>query len=413
MIDFTAQTANLPFVSRQAQVGEVPPLVAGPYHIHLFDAANSQLADYAFTPSADSEPHPDQPTIGLISQIVNYVPGTRRIAIYSDVAGREIASRAVSANAPEVAITLRSGGPSLSASGPVSLGWIGGDTDGEPLDYTVLYSFDNQATWRALATNIVSNSLTIDASQLEGTNGVATGYFRVVANDGVLTGVADSGPFSVAGQAPSARIANPADGGLFSYGQVVALEGVAQDFEDGTLGDSSLRWRSSLDGDLGAGRLIHPSLLSVGTHLITLAATDSHGQTGETTITVNIAAAVNQPGPTLHVGPSSLLFVGEAGAANPGAQMLSIRNLGTATLNWRASSDATWLIPGSSSGAAPAELSVAVNTSGFLSGTMHVAHITITGDEEPANSPQIITVTVHMLGEPREVLFLPAVLRGQ
>ena len=54
-IDFEAQTASLPFVSRQPQVSEVPPRTEGPYHIGLFDAANNQLADYPFTPILNTE----------------------------------------------------------------------------------------------------------------------------------------------------------------------------------------------------------------------------------------------------------------------------------------------------------------------------------------------------------------------
>src|SRR5258706_335086 len=81
---------------------------------------------------------------------------------------------------PSVTITSRSGGPNLPASGPVTLTWSGADSDGDALRYTLLYSFDNRATWRTLATMIPSNTLTIDASQLEGTNGASTAYFRVV-----------------------------------------------------------------------------------------------------------------------------------------------------------------------------------------------------------------------------------------
>jgi hypothetical protein len=405
-IHFSSQIATLPFVSRQAQVGELPPLVPGPYHIRLFDASGVLLADYAFTPLADTEPD-----VGSIHQIVNFVPDTRRIAIYSDVSGREIASRTVSANAPAVTSVSHTGGPELAASGPVTLTWDGSDLDGDSLTYTVLYSFDNRNTWRALTLMSTNNGITFDSSQLEGTAGARTGYFRVVVNDGVLTGYADDGPFSVAGKAPIARIANPDDGSTYGYGQTVALEGQGQDFEDSTLEDASLSWTSSLDGFLGTGHLLHPSLLSAGSHIITLTATDSDGQIGTATVVVEIAAVSSHPSPTLSAGPTPMLWLDEAGGTNPAPQILSIRNLGTGPLNWTATSDSAWATLSSSSGTAPSEISVSVDTSGFLTGTLHVAHITLTSTEDPANSSRTITAMVQMMGAPANLIYLPLINR--
>src|SRR5262249_39649583 len=154
------QVASLPFLARRAEVGEIPPLVPGPYHLRLLGADGVLLADHAFTPLMDSEG-----TLH-ISQTVPYLPGTRRIAIFSDVAGREIGSVAVSSSAPIVSITGRTGGP--TPSGPITLSWNGSDADGDRLTYAVAYRPNSGAFWRPLGTTSAT-SFTVDAAQLEGT----------------------------------------------------------------------------------------------------------------------------------------------------------------------------------------------------------------------------------------------------
>jgi hypothetical protein len=406
-LDPVAQTAALPFVSRQAQVSVVPPLVAGAYHIRLFDVGNTLLADYAFTPHPNSD---DEEGGATIAQIVNWVGGTRRIGIYSDVAVAEIASLTVSANAPSAGTVTHTGGASLPASGPVTVNWTASDPDSDPLTFTVLYSNNNRATWRTLASGIEATSLVLDTSLLEGTSGISKGWFRVVADDGVLTAFADDGPFTVAGKAPGVELVSPADGSAYVYGQTVALEGYGQDFEDGTLADAKLSWSSNLDGPLGTGHLLHTGLLSGGTHLLTLTATDSNNQVTQATVSVTINGAVSAAGPTLDVGQSSMLFIDEAGGAVPGAQLLSVRNLGAGSLGWSAASDAAWLLLGAPSGGTPVDLSVSVDTTHFLRGTTHLGHIMLTA-AGAAGSPQVVDVVVQMLGAPPERLYIPLVQR--
>ena len=52
------------------------------------------------------------------------------------------------------------------------------------------------------------------------------------------------------------------------------FNGTAYDFKDGELNETSLSWTSSLDGSLGTGEKVNVTL-SIGTHTITLTATDS------------------------------------------------------------------------------------------------------------------------------------------
>src|SRR5205814_114854 len=97
------------------------------------------------------------------------------------------------------------GGATLPATGPVTVGWSGTDLDGDALQYALSYSANNGSTWRLLVSTTKS-SFTVDSSQLDGTGGAPTGVFRVVASDGVLSGQATSDHFAVASKPPTAVI---------------------------------------------------------------------------------------------------------------------------------------------------------------------------------------------------------------
>lgn len=93
---------------------------------------------------------------------------------------------------------------------------------------------------------------------------------------------------TIVNSTPEVTINSPPDGSIYVTGSSLDLTGTAIDGEDGLLSGTSLAWSSSLDGDLGTGTSIPSVVLSKGSHIITLAATDSEGVTGRTTITVHI-----------------------------------------------------------------------------------------------------------------------------
>jgi len=95
-------------------------------------------------------------------------------------------------------------------------------------------------------------------------------------------------------QPPTIRLATQTGTTIFQ-GQAIFLNAFATDPEDGNLPASSLSWTSSIDGALGTGT---PSVttLSVGTHTITVAATDSRGAITRASLIVYVVPVPsNQP----------------------------------------------------------------------------------------------------------------------
>lgn len=80
---------------------------------------------------------------------------------------------------------------------------------------------------------------------------------------------------------------SPPAGETFDAGTPVTLQGEGADLEDGSLGDSALSWSSNRDGALGTGQLLEAPL-SLGSHVITLTATDSDGQIATATVALTV-----------------------------------------------------------------------------------------------------------------------------
>jgi hypothetical protein len=103
-------------------------------------------------------------------------------------------------------------------------------------------------------------------------NGQYTGTFDVVRR---------TGRFSP----PTIAITRPQDRSTFLAGTPIAFEAAATD-PDG--GDVSLRWRSSVDGDLGTGTMFVRNDLSTGDHEILLIGIDDEVQIAEVSTSITI-----------------------------------------------------------------------------------------------------------------------------
>lgn len=160
--------------------------------------------------------------------------------------------------------------------------WSGNDADDDTLFYSVYYTADG-LEWLPLASDIANTQVTVDPMQLPGGSSARV---LVVVSDGINNArdLSDA-TFVVERKLPEVSITAPQDQALLPSHSVVLLRGFGHDKEDGSLLGSGLRWISSQDGILGTGSSV-PARLSSGSHLITLAATDSDGNETRTMIHV-------------------------------------------------------------------------------------------------------------------------------
>ncbi len=240
----------------------------GAYSIRFFGDGGSLLQNYRFSPAWTESPG----TTGSITERPPWVTGTRRIAIFHGET--ELASRTVSAHAPQVAMVSPVGGQNLSGAS-VTVSWTASDQDGDALGYRLAFSRDAGASWQGISRLLTQTSAAIELNTLPGTT---QGKFRVTASDGVNTAQAEtSGVFSIPFKVPEIVQFEPAGENTYPRRQTVNFRGLAYDAEDNVLPDDRLSWRSSLMGVLGTGRLQSRIDLIPGRHEITLTATDSQG----------------------------------------------------------------------------------------------------------------------------------------
>lgn len=174
------------------------------------------------------------------------------------------------------------------------------------------------------ALSVGEHTITVTVSTTSGGTSRSTAAIQIIAN-----------------QAPSVAVLAPGNGAGFALGAPVTLVGSASDAEDGPLGDGRLEWSSDLDGPLGAGAELTATGLSAGSHVITLKATDSRGQSGTAQITIEVASLANQrpsvsisqpaPNATFAQG-ATISFVGSATDPEDGP-------LAGASLTWRSDRD--------------------------------------------------------------------------
>ena len=289
-IDMNTDQVTLDPFYRVPDAWDVLGREPGDYSIRLLDAQGSILANYPFTPkSTHLDPGPScresEPSQvpALITEYVPWMAGTARIGIYHGE--NELASRSVSAHAPQVTLVTPNGGEALNGD-QIHVAWTASDADDDALSFTLDYSVDGGAHWRTLSHGVTTTSLELDASWVPGSN---QGKFRVLASDGVNTAQDESdSTFTVPNKPPIIELASPAEGAKYVSGQPVALVAHAMDLEDGTLDDAALSWTSSLSGTLGTGQMLYITDFVTGTHTIVLTATDAGGNSATATRTIYV-----------------------------------------------------------------------------------------------------------------------------
>ena len=104
--------------------------------------------------------------------------------------------------------------------------------------------------------------------------------------------------------APSVTITAPANNSSHAGGSAITFTGSASDTQDGNL-TSSLRWSSSLAGQIGTGGNF-TATLGAGTHVITASVTDRGNLTSVRQVTVTVSSTAPAPAPAPDPGTRSL-----------------------------------------------------------------------------------------------------------
>ena len=123
---------------------------------------------------------------------------------------------------------------------------------------------------------------------------------------------------------------------------------------------------------------------------------------------LGLIVACEQEAPSITIEPASFNFTAEQEGTNPSSQTLNIRNSGSGTLSWSASSDADWLTVNPDSGSSIAELdkvTLSVNISGMDSG--HYVALAIVSAPRAINTLQTAVVSLSIKpphGQEEEVI---------
>ena len=156
------------------------------------------------------------------------------------------------------------------------LTWDAYDQDGDELSYAI-YVASNAGAFKLVA-NYHEFKWFYHPVIAEQGNVI----FRVVATDGINEGYADSDLILVPTVAPVTYIEHPQDGLIVNEHYQISLIGTAYSQTQGLLNENFQTWSSDRDGILSS-----PSLLSLGTHIITLSATEG-SLTGSSSVQVEI-----------------------------------------------------------------------------------------------------------------------------
>ncbi len=331
----------------------------GDYVLQVQDAVGAAIASYPFATGRAMNQNE------VFNVAVPRTDNIRRVVVLKD--GVVLDQVAASANAPEITLNSPNGGETFGRTS-IQVDWTASDADGDDLTVNIEYSTDDGATWSVISTDLTGNSAELDLSKVAGSD---QARLRVRASDG-FNGATDQsdGSFSVPNAAPDATIAT-ASGQRFVRNQAIVLDGSGVDLEDGAITGSGLTWRSTRNGQLGNGERLELDafMLKEGKHTITLSARDSAGATAVASINLIVTRNPVVIPAVLNLYPAEVGAVVEFDATNKTVtENVRVANDGDSNLQWTAVAQDDWVKIDKSNGAAPEDVKVTVDATGFEPG---------------------------------------------
>jgi uncharacterized repeat protein (TIGR01451 family) len=280
-----------PFWTVTSTASTAPPAPPpGDYVAALLDANGTVIEAIPFTPVPfiieETEAEEDLFSIPLLDN-----PAIHGVELVDMLNNTIVANIVAPANLPSVSsvrLSAPNGAP-FTGSGPLVAQWQALDANpGAQLAYLIQYSTDGGNTWDTLDVDWPGTSYQVDSSYLQATT---QGMIRVIVSDGFNSSApADSSAFTIPNHPPKVSLNSPADGEiLIADGQAV-FDVSAIDPQDGPLDGARVQWSSSRDGFLGYGPVLNleADLLSEGTQVITVTATDGEGLSSSAQATIYV-----------------------------------------------------------------------------------------------------------------------------
>jgi cysteine-rich repeat protein len=374
-------------VRRMSAVADATAPAPGGFTLELLDAADSSLATHSFAGSTIGE-RPGEIRFDLV---VPFAAGTAGLRVTESGSGQVLATKEISANAPEVSGVTLLGAPN-PVDGTIGLAWDADDVDDDPLIFDVLATRDGGTTFDPVQLGVTSTSMNLDTTLLGG----GTNVIRVVASDGALTGFAESNPFEVVARPPVPIITEPAPNTQVQWGQVVTLSAEIVDLQDDVIPDESITWANAY-GEIGIGRLVKTDQLEVGENLITVTATNSLGESGVASVTIFVGDDILPVGPRIAAAPANVSWHIATDATEVQADLLQVENSGGGSLSFDIVSDSDWVTVDDASGLtdvdAPASLIVRADPAAVAAATTGVATLTLQNTADPED---VIVVAVQL-----------------
>lgn len=253
------------------------------YEIALLDAGGNVVSSQVFAPDELSA---REDSVAFFDVTLPFEEESTEIAVRKE--GVILASRIVSNSAPAVTLIKPNGGEDVGIE--LDVEWDASDADGDTLSFMIQYSPDDGESWHVVAAGIPgdptgSYSRTVNLAYEPGSNNA---LLRVIANDGVQTGMAESPSFDVDERTPEVHVTSPKEGETYPPKALLRFAAEAFDPEEGVLEGASMEWKED-QSVIGNGRSFTVRDLEPGTHLVTVEATDAEGNEAAATVSFEIA----------------------------------------------------------------------------------------------------------------------------